>query len=99
METDKELEEQRIEAEKQTIQDYQDTFAPSHAKRCLENLKNKCHYNEIINCDDPIILAIVTGERNAVMHILQALKVNLNENPRQMKAEQNPQPQDNEGVE
>jgi len=93
MATEKELEEQRLAAELQTLQDYQDTFGSPHGKRCLENLKNRCHYDEIINCDDPIILAIVTGERNAVLHIIQALRIDPSKT-RQIKAEDNQQPTD-----
>ena len=93
METEKELEEQRLAAELQTLQDYHDTFGTPHGKRVLENLKNRGHYNEIINCDDPIILAIVTGERNTVLHILQALKIDPTKT-RQIKAEENQHPTD-----
>jgi len=99
METEQELEEQRIAEEKQMLQDYQETFSTPQGKRTLDNLKVVCHYDMIMSCDDGMILSQWTGERNVIIHILKAMGRDLNENPRQMKAvDVNQQPVDNEGT-
>lgn len=91
METEQELLDQKESARQALIQDYQDTFATPQGKRTLESLKLVCHFMDVMDCDDPLILSKWTGERNVIIHILKAL----NRNPdkvRQTKAEVNQQP-------
>ncbi len=63
----------------QIITDFQDTFGTQHGKRVMEYLKKICHYDDIIDCDDAMILSKYTGERNVYVSILNMLKADPNQ--------------------